>query len=327
MSQFDLIGVSNGTCVEPGPRLGMELLENLYRADNGSLQAGTRMGKAAKQAAASAATTRSRPLAHYAGGSALNAAPAQTGTALGGIGTCIAAVLTKALMMPLLGLPRKARAHVRRLRCERSAMEPAAWSKADLLDAAYDATLDRLGNKRNEPTWWRKVLLTAEGNYILPCGTAEHAGPHHLRIDSVRQWLSDYHVRADLKALATERILADGTDTAGIRARLAQSYAHYTFNDPMLAEAPIETVLCGLVAGALCSLAPSEQMMVSLIRQSNRRINRANAEILAAISRTERKLASRSLEAERRRSEHDSADVLPAQALASISFDFAEAAA
>ncbi len=192
------------------------------------------------------------------------------------IGACVAAILTDVLKISSLLLPRKAGAHLSRLRCERRAMAPGPPSNADLLGGIYDTTLDRLGNNRNEPAWWRKVVLTAEGDYILPYGKpdGDHAGPHFLRILSVREWLSDYHVRADLKALATERILAEGTDTGVIRTRLAQSYAHHTFDDPILAEVPIDTVVSGLIAGALSSFGLQERIIVSLIRESNLRINR-----------------------------------------------------
>lgn len=240
----------------------------------------------------------SRPLAERTCEHGVNYTDPRRKTALAGslrsIGTCVAAVLTNALKILSLLLPRKAWTHLSQLRCERRAMAPWARREADLLDAIYGATLDRLGNKRNESAWWREVVLTAEGDYVLPYGKsdADDAGPHLLRIESVREWLSNYHVRADLKALATERILADGTDTAFIRARLAQSYADHTSDDPILARVPIDTVVCGLVAGALSSLGTSERIVVSLMRENNLRLNQANADILAAIFRIESFMAS-----------------------------------
>jgi hypothetical protein len=47
-------------------------------------------------------------------------------------------------------------------------MAPEVRRKADVLDASYDATLDRLADTWSEAGWWRKVVLSAEGDYILP---------------------------------------------------------------------------------------------------------------------------------------------------------------
>ncbi len=212
-----------------------------------------------------------------------------------GSGGVAAALWTNVLKIASLLLPRKAGTHLSRLRCERRAMAPGARTDADLLGDIYDTTLDRLGNNRNEPAWWRKVVLTAEGDYILPYGEPgdDDAGLSFLRSVSVREWLSDRHVRADLKILATERMLAEGTDTGVIRARLAQSYADYTYDHPLLAKARINTVVSGLVAGALSSLGPQERIIVSLIRENNLRINQTNADILAAICRIENTMAAK----------------------------------
>ena len=310
MSKIDLIAALNGTCVEADPRLATEL-ERRYQANNGASQAATRT-----------VIAREQPVC----GPITEGALSSTEGALSSIGTCMAAVLTNLLQIPSLLVRGRTGAHLRRLRCERRAMAPEAKSKIDLLDSAYEATLDRLGDYRKEP-WWRKILLKAEGDYVLPYGKSDHFGPHFLRIESVCQWLSDYHVRADLKVLATERILVVGADTEAVRARLAQSYARYTFDDPILAKTPIDTVVCGLVAGALSSLGPSEQMMLSLIRESNIRINRTSAEILAAISLIDSKIAYLPVENERRLSERDLATILPSKGIASISFDLTEAAA
>jgi hypothetical protein len=203
---------------------------------------------------------------------------------LGSIGKYTAAVLTLVLKIRSLLPQSTAGARFCRLRSERRALAAKVRGSADSLDGIYDTILDRLGNTRSQPSWLRRVVLTAESDYVLPF---EQFDPHFLRIESVRDWLSDDEVRADLKALATERILADGADTAAIRARLAQSYARYTSDDPILARVRIDTVLSGLVASALSSLGPSERITVNLVQQSNLRINRTNAEILAAISRIE----------------------------------------
>lgn len=255
MSKIDLISASSETSVLVGHP---QFLRDHWGADIGSRQPDW-------------LTTSRRPTARAVG--------------VSGIAAGIAVVLTSALKICALFMPR--------LRCERRAMAPSAQRKADVLDEIYDATLDRLGNNRNGTTWWRRIVLMAQGDYVLPYGRAgsDHTGPHLLRIESVRQWISDYYVRGDLKALATEEIFGDVIDTSGIRARLAQSYAHYTLEDPILAKVRIDTVVSGLVAGVLSSLRPSERTIVSLMRESNSRINRSNAEVLAALSRIEGKMA------------------------------------
>lgn len=201
---------------------------------------------------------------------------------LGAIGACIATVLTQALKVCALLLPR--------LRHERRAMNVDAPKNRDFLDCIYNATLDRLGNNWGEPSWWRKVIRKAQGDYILPRQKtgSDPAAPHFLRIASVREWLSDYHVRDDLKALATDEILGEcGADTAIRRDRLAQAYARYTFDDPSMSGSAIDTAVSGLIAGVLSSLSPSEQIMVNLMRAHNLRISRSNAEVRSTLARIE----------------------------------------
>jgi len=273
MSKIELNGVSDITCVETNPPI--EMLQGRYRPDTGSLQT---VVKVAAEQAPTMTCGCALPLDQCtcAAGSARGFAAQQTGA----IGTGIAALLT--IAMRLL--------RTRRLRHERRAMAPGVHNEADLLDRLYVATLDRLGD-RNASTWWRKVILKAQGDFVLPPGDDNRSGPHFLRLESVREWLSDYQVRADFKVLATQAILACGTDAPAARARLAVSYAHYTLDDPATAKARIEAVVCGLVAGVLIALSHSQQVLVALTRQNNLHRNHANAEILAAISRIESRMA------------------------------------
>jgi hypothetical protein len=223
------------------------------------------------------------------------------------IGHCTAAALsialTLALKVPKFLLRRATRAYLHRLRCERRAMKPGARREPDALDSIYDATLDRLGRSpRPSVWWWREVMAAAEADHVLPYQRPHaydrYRGPHFLRIESVREWLGDPQVRAGLKALATERILASKIDTAAVRARLAQSYACYTFEHPAFAELRIDTAVDGLVAGALSSLAPSERLMLSLMRESTMHCRRICADVLAALSRIESLMAARRPETE-----------------------------
>jgi hypothetical protein len=162
------------------------------------------------------------------------------------------------------------------------------FRQCGIINGLYDQTLDRLGNNKKEPSWWRCIVLTAEGDYILPY---KHLDPHFLRIASVRDWLSNCDVRDEFKTLATRKILGDSTDTKVLRQRLAQSYAHYTAEDPSLAAAAIETVQNGLIAGVTSALNPSHRIIVDLIRESNLRINATHAEILRAIQRLQKAVA------------------------------------
>jgi hypothetical protein len=316
MSKIDLNRVSQGTCVADRPCQSTELSERSQWADNALLAASWLVSLRTKRTPSRRPNDQretqlnqsfSRPITPIAicgcgrslvecsctRESTLAARHRETGLDgdLWSISRCIAAVLTNVLKMRSLLSLRATGEGFNRLRSERGAMAPEAGNNADLLDGIYDATLDRLGNGRGEPSWWRRVVLKAEGDYVLPY---QKLDPHILRIESVREWLSDYRVRADLKALATERILAYETDAGVIRARLAQSYARCTLDDSASAQVHIETVLSGLVAGALSSLGPSERMMVSLIQQSNRRINQTNSEILGAISRIESMISKQS---------------------------------
>jgi hypothetical protein len=197
--------------------------------------------------------------------------------------TCLAAVLTNVLKIRSLLARLTAGQSQSQLYSERCAMMQDA-RKTDFMEDVYDATLDRLGNRRTDRSWSQRIFLKAQHDYILPY---ERSGPHLLRIESVQEWLSDYQVRADLKSLATDRILAFGTDADVIRRRLGQSYARYTSDDSELAKIYIETALSGLVAGALSSFSTSQRLTVSLVQRTNLRINQTNFEILSAISRIE----------------------------------------
>lgn len=205
------------------------------------------------------------------------------------IETGLAALLTAALSVPRAILPPRAQSHVDRLRCERRAMAPGARSEADLLDGIYDATLDRIG-KKSVARWWRKIVLRAQGHYLLP---DNQYGTHCLQIECVREWLGNHYVRADLKALATSEMLGNATDTGEIRARLAQAYAQHTFEEPALAQGPIDTVVSGLVAGALSALHPSQRIMLALVREDHRHGQQTNSAVLAALSRIEAAMALR----------------------------------
>jgi hypothetical protein len=190
-----------------------------------------------------------------------------------------------------------ATSHLRRLGCERVVMAAGAFREADSLDRAFDATLDRLGNAKDEASWWRKLVLTAEGDYVLPYNGFD---PHFLRIPSVRDWLSNGYVRADLKTLATEKILASGRNTDITRERLACSYARYTAEDPGLAAGTIDVVVNGLVAGILSALSPSQRIVADLMRENSRRINAASAELLRAVLRLEQSVSPRLAQSDNR---------------------------
>jgi hypothetical protein len=210
--------------------------------------------------------------------------------ALARLGSCVAAILVAAQGMPRAFLSKKARMHLHRLRCERRAMALDAREEPSLLDGIYDATLDRLGSVPDGSAWWRRVMLAAEAKYVLPYqhSNAEpdgYVGPHFLSIPSLRQWLADRHVRADLKVLATETILATECDVGAIRKRLAQSYADHTYEGPEFANVPIAAAVDGLVAGALCLLRPAERLVVGLMRETNLQNRRTRADILNAIAR------------------------------------------
>jgi uncharacterized protein YjiS (DUF1127 family) len=216
-------------------------------------------------------------------------------TMVGPFGNGLALILKQFLTLSWL-LPGKAAAHFRHLRCERRAMAPQRRRQQNTLDSIYETMLDRLGNCKSESSWWRRIILTAEGDYILPYRKFD---PHFLRIPSVRDWLSDCYVRGDLKVLATDRLLANGIDTGPVRERLACAYSRYTSNEPMLAAASIDTVVFGLLAGALSMLSPSERIIVELMRQTNQRINTTSAEIHGALSRIEELLTPRVLQSEK----------------------------
>ena len=206
------------------------------------------------------------------------------------------AILLKTFLKLSWLLPGRARARFIRLRRERQAVGPGRRPQPNILDTMFDTTLDRLGNLRNEPSWWRRLVLTAEGDYILPNSNFD---PHFLRIPSVRDWLTDCFVRADLKVLAKERLLAGGTDTSAIRERLALSYSRYTSDDPALAGGSIDTVLFGLIAGALSVLSPSERFIAELMREVNLRINTTKAEIRGDVSRIEKMLTPLKVQTEK----------------------------
>jgi hypothetical protein len=79
--------------------------------------------------------------------------------------------------------------------------------------------LARLGNYSSEASWWRRLILSAEGDYVLPYN---QFGPHFLRIPAIRDWLDNWYVCADLKVLATEKLLTGREENVRlVRQRLA----------------------------------------------------------------------------------------------------------
>jgi hypothetical protein len=209
-------------------------------------------------------------------------------TAMSKLRVCAAVLLGMILRLFWL-LPGKPAARLNRLYWERNAMAPEAAAPASQLDRSYNATLDRLGAD-NETSWWRELILNAEGDYVLPYRNSD---PHPLRIASVRDWLSDCYVRTDLKALATEKILAGSTNSVAVRERLAQSYARYTSDDPHLASGPIHIALLGLIAGVNSTLDPSDRILLDLMRELALYIKNREAEMLGCLSRIEKILSLR----------------------------------
>ncbi len=80
--------------------------------------------------------------------------------------------------------------------------------------------------------------------------------------------------------MATEKILALGSDTGAIRTRLAQSYADYTSEDPSFAATRIDAAVRGLIAGALAALSPNERLIVGLLRETKPCSKGAQADML-----------------------------------------------
>jgi hypothetical protein len=185
---------------------------------------------------------------------------------LGPIGFCIGTLLGGALQALLLPGLRATSKYLRRLHDERAAIDCGSGREWGRLEKIYNRTLDRLGDTRNTAGLWQRLVLVAEADCVLPYRVSE---PHFLAIPSVREWLSNAYVRADLKLLASEKIFGTATDTDAARQRLADWYAHYTAEDSALAVARINAAISGLVAGVLSNLNRSEQLLIELMRYSN----------------------------------------------------------
>jgi hypothetical protein len=212
----------------------------------------------------------------------------------GYFGAFCVAVLTNAQKLSWLLPSGGFRRSLNRRRRERGAMTIDYAKESVFLDRVFGPTLARLGSFQVSLPSWHRVIVEVEANYLLL-----HAGadPHFLRMESVRDWLRDTQVCADLKTLAMERLGGIATDAETTRRRLAQSYAKYTFDDPVLAATPIETAIAGLVAGALSSFSEAERLILGLMRESNSKSFQLQSEILAAITRLECELASGSYDA------------------------------
>ena len=136
---------------------------------------------------------------------------------LGQLGKLTAFFLTRILTVLYLLTGRAA--HLRQLRCERRALRPGRQTQSGGLHCTFDQMLARLGNYSSETSWWRRLILSAEGDYVLPYNQFD---PHFLRIPAIRDWLDNWYVCADLKVLATEKLLTGREENVRlVRQRLA----------------------------------------------------------------------------------------------------------
>lgn len=143
---------------------------------------------------------------------------------------------------------------VRQLRAERLAARPAVRPPADLLATTWDETLDRLRGGVPDEAWWKRVLDSV-GHALV--------APDFFRVASVREWLAQRQVRADLAAIATARVLGHAEDDAEARERLRQAYMRCTGEAARLADDRVDVALAVLAAGFVAGVEPAHRVGIA----------------------------------------------------------------
>ena len=87
---------------------------------------------------------------------------------------------------------------LRRLYQERKSASMPIGDTSNLLEKGIDNTLDRLTGGKDFDAWWKRLLDKIGHEYI---------SPEFLRIQAVREWLSNPQVQKDIKLLAREQIM------------------------------------------------------------------------------------------------------------------------
>jgi hypothetical protein len=168
------------------------------------------------------------------------------------------------LVKPLISIGTALAPLVKQLRAERQAGGGSANVKTALLDAPLEETLNRLQDIESNDTWWRELLQKAASAYVRP---------DYLAKPSIREWLSEAVVRDDLRTLARATLLPGSGDQAGITARLAERYNHYTGEASPLATGPIQAIVNILLAGTLSRGTKGDLLVAGFVQESHEQVS------------------------------------------------------
>lgn len=121
---------------------------------------------------------------------------------------------------------------------ERSAGKFPTKVPLSIADDVLDAALVRLGSLRPDDPLWKQCIVGLEATLVRP---------ELFERPSVREWLSEPHVRSRLKS-AAEASIARSTMSKQVIDRLGDEYAEVTGEDRRFADQPIRIVIAFLRA-------------------------------------------------------------------------------
>lgn len=145
--------------------------------------------------------------------------------------------------------------HLSRLHAERKAGEAAFTQSSTIMDGVLNETLNRIRGRDIDTAWWRPLLQAYVQQYVAP---------DFLTKPALQRWLIEDSVGADLKTLATARIMASNGDQAEIYDRLAEKYSDFTGEARHLASGPIDVMTAILVAGYLQKIPDDQRALAGL---------------------------------------------------------------
>jgi len=159
---------------------------------------------------------------------------------------------------------------LRRLYQERKAASMPIGDTSDLLEKGMDKTLDRLTGGKDIDEWWKRLLDKIGHEYI---------SPEFLRIQAVKEWLSNPQVQKDIKLLAREQIMGKKDHDQYTFHRLRKTYADKTGEDERLANGPIDVIVAIIAAGYFGSLDPETEPLAGMVQDHDRESKKAHQEL------------------------------------------------
>ena len=172
----------------------------------------------------------------------------------------VATISLLSLLRPLAAIVVAVVPTIRKLHAERRAgnspfsMRPGPAPLDDLLEGA----LRRLGAISDDREWWENLLSDIGAKYTRP---------DFFEVPSVREWLGNAQVKAQLKILARARLIGEDIDTEVFN-NLRQQYVEATEDAEYRGTYAVAVVLAVLQASAQGILSPAQGVLHAAIKDT-----------------------------------------------------------